>query len=302
MCPKFTNDLEVPGFPSSSLLHPPTPAPYCLTDIWKFHAKSLKAKALPPLPDPSVFAVCGYRINLPKTKGPKTNGYYLAVPVGQEFRSSWTEKFWLSLSHEVAVKVSVRASVRWRLVWGRRAAYKAAHSHGRQAGAGGGWKASAPPYVGLSASQQLSYLKIQQLAFPSMGTPRAWGRSDNVFSDLASKVMCCPFHEPSKLTWHKSMNARMHGPLRVIFEAGYYSLLYAFLKHLYPCIIITLYLPLTVAEAVLCPPTAIIPILLVSRILILYRYCRDQQTVVHGLFFYNPWAKNSVNIFKGYKN
>lgn len=104
---KWTNVPQVhkctgsPRFPKSQSVatHPTPPhraAPYSLTDIWKFHPESLKAKALPSLPDASVCVVCGCIINQPQTKGPKTKEYYIAVPVGQEFGTSWAEKFWLS--------------------------------------------------------------------------------------------------------------------------------------------------------------------------------------------------------------
>ena len=38
--------------------------------------------------------------------------------MGLGFRSSLAGCFWLRVSHEVAVKMSVRATVIWRLKWG----------------------------------------------------------------------------------------------------------------------------------------------------------------------------------------
>lgn len=70
VCLKFTNEVEVPGFLSPGLLgfHPPLPTtPYCLTNIWKFHFKSLKAKA---------GVIHGCVTNHPKTKG--LNQYVLS--------------------------------------------------------------------------------------------------------------------------------------------------------------------------------------------------------------------------------
>lgn len=42
--------------------------------------------------------------------------YYVTTSMGQESKSSFVRGFWLSISHEVSVKLSVRAAVIWGLM------------------------------------------------------------------------------------------------------------------------------------------------------------------------------------------
>lgn len=101
--------------------------------------------------------------------------YYLTYSKGLGFRSSLAGRFWLRISHGVAVKLSVRAAVILRLDLGGKPTSKLTHMFvGRPQCFTGFWpEASYSHHVGCSRG----LLTAWKLAFLPVNDPRASERA-----------------------------------------------------------------------------------------------------------------------------
>lgn len=164
--------------------------------------------------------------------------YCLTAPAGWEFGSCLAE-FWLRISHEVAIKIWTRAAGKPKGVWVWRSCFQGHSSHGWQVGAGRGWEASAPLFVGLS-TVPYTVLTTRQLVFPRMALEENEGQAAVSFRTWPLKPHAVPSispkNRPNTSRW--ALGSRDHrGP------SNGNSLFYAFLsQHLSWGVVITFYL------------------------------------------------------------